>query len=119
MLLDFTRPTSGSLSVNGVPSANAASRAAVGYLAENYRIPPYLSGWQYLQRCAELLNVKRSDAQEQCQRIVESIGMQGREHTKAGTYSNLCLCSQVRQGGKRFIICGPNFPVYSISLLCL
>ncbi|KQC07669.1 MAG: hypothetical protein APR62_06155 [Smithella sp. SDB] len=87
MLLDFTQPTSGSLSVNGVSSTNVASRAAVGYLAENYHIPPYLSGWQYLQRCAELLNIKRSDAQEQCHRIVESIGMQGREHTKANTYS--------------------------------
>ncbi|MCX5848649.1 MAG: ABC transporter ATP-binding protein [Deltaproteobacteria bacterium] len=87
MLLDFTRTTSGNLSVNGLPSTNAASRAAVGYLAENYHIPPYLSGWQYLQRCAALLDMSRSDALEQCRRIVESIGMQGREHTKAGTYS--------------------------------
>ncbi|KUG24605.1 abc transporter, atp-binding protein [hydrocarbon metagenome] len=87
MLLDFIKPTSGSLSVNGVSSTNAASRVAIGYLAENYHIPPYLSGWHYLQRCAELLSIKRSDAQEQCRRIVERIGMQGREHTKAGTYS--------------------------------
>jgi len=87
MLLDFTQRTSGSLSINGIPCTNAASRAAVGYLAENYHIPPYLSGWRYLLRCAELLNIKRSDAQEQCRRIVGIIGMQGREHTKAGTYS--------------------------------
>jgi ABC-2 type transport system ATP-binding protein len=87
MLLDFTQPTSGSLSINGLPSTNAAIRASVGYLAENYHIPPYLSGWQYLQRCAELLNINRSEALEQCRRIVESIGMQGSEHTKAGTYS--------------------------------
>jgi ABC-2 type transport system ATP-binding protein len=87
MLLDFTRPTSGSLSINSISSTNAVSRAAVGYLAENFHIPPYLSGWQYLQRCAELLNINRSDAREQCRRIVESIGMQGREHTKSGTYS--------------------------------
>ncbi len=87
MLLDFTQPTSGSLSINGLSSTNAASRVSVGYLAENYHIPPYLSGWQYLQRCAELLNINRSEALEQCRRIVESIGMQGSEHTKAGTYS--------------------------------
>jgi ABC-2 type transport system ATP-binding protein len=71
MLLDFTQPTSGSLSVNGLPSKHAASRMAVGYLAENYHIPPYLSGWQYLQRCAELLDMSRSDATNQCGRIVE------------------------------------------------
>ena len=87
MLLDFTQPTGGSLSVNGLPSTHAASRTAVGYLAENCHIPPYLSGWQYLQRCAELLDISRSDAMDQCRRIVELIGMQGREYTRAKTYS--------------------------------
>ncbi len=87
MLLDFTRPTAGSLSIGGTPSTDAACRASIGYLAENHRIPPYLSGWQYLLRCAELLDVSRSTAVEQCRRIVDLIGMQGREHAKAGTYS--------------------------------
>ena len=87
MLLDFAGPTSGSLSINGLISTRAACRAAVGYLAENPRIPPYLSGWQYLRRCAELLDMSAPDAEDQCRRIVELIGMQGREHTKAKTYS--------------------------------
>jgi ABC-2 type transport system ATP-binding protein len=69
MLLDFTQPTSGSLSVNGLPSTHTASRTAVGYLAEN------------------LLDINRSDAMDQCRRIVELIGMQGREYTKVNTYS--------------------------------
>jgi len=87
MLLDFSRPTSGRLSLNGLPSTQAACRTSVGYLAENLHIPPYLSGWQYLERCAELLDISRSDALEQCKRIVELIGMQGREYTKVNTYS--------------------------------
>jgi ABC-2 type transport system ATP-binding protein len=87
MLLDFTKPTSGNLSINGLPSTHAASRTAVGYLAENYHIPPHISGWQYLRRCAELLDISRSDAIDQCRRIIELIGMQGREHTKVKTYS--------------------------------
>jgi ABC-2 type transport system ATP-binding protein len=87
MLLDFTRPTSGSVSVRGIPSADVASRAAIGYLAENHHIPACLSGWQYLLRCAELLAMKRSEARDHCRRIVELIGMQGREYSKAGTYS--------------------------------
>jgi len=87
MLLDFARPTSGSLSINCHSSALAACRTAVGCLGENHHIPPYLSGWQYLQRCAQLLDMGRSDAIDQCRRIVELIGMQGREHTKVNTYS--------------------------------
>jgi len=87
MLLDFTRPTSGSLSLSGLSSTHSVCRTAIGYLAENQHIPPYLSGWQYLLRCAELLEISRSDAMDQSKRIVELIGMQGREYTKVGTYS--------------------------------
>ncbi len=87
MLLDFTRPTMGSLALNGIPTADATCRKAVGYLAENHHIPANLSGWQYLLRCAELLNMSRSAAPDYCRRIVESIGMQGKEDAKAGTYS--------------------------------
>ena len=85
MLLDFTRPTSGSLSLNGIPSTHAECRESIGYLAENHHIPACLSGWQYLLRCAELLDISRSDAMVQCRRIVELIGMQGRENAKVGT----------------------------------
>ncbi len=87
MLLDFTRPSSGSLSVSGIPSTRAECRHSIGYLAENHRIPPSLTGWHYLLRCAELLDMKRSDAADHCRRIVELIGMQGREHTTVATYS--------------------------------
>jgi ABC-2 type transport system ATP-binding protein len=87
MLLDFTRPTSGTLSVNGISSRDPACRTSVGYLAETPRIPPDLTGWQYLQRCAELSGMVRSEAIEQSGKIVEQIGMTGREHTKVRTYS--------------------------------
>jgi ABC-2 type transport system ATP-binding protein len=87
MLLDFARPTSGSLSINGLSTTLPVCRTAVGYLAETPHVPPRLTGWQYLHRCAELLDIDRSDATDQCSRIVELIGMQGREHTMAKTYS--------------------------------
>ena len=87
MLLDFTRPTSGRLSLSGFPSTQAECRQSIGYLAENHPSPSCLSGWQYLLRCAELLDVDRFDVTDQCRRIVELIGMQGRENTKVGTYS--------------------------------
>jgi len=87
MLLDFTRPTSGTLSIGGLPSTQAEARSGVGYLAENFRIPPFLSGWHYLERSADLLNLGRTDTTDQCRRMVELIGMQGREHSLAGTYS--------------------------------
>ena len=87
MLLDFTRPSSGTLSVNGISSKDPACRTAVGYLSENPRIPPGLTGWQYLQRCAGLLGMSRSEAASHIGDVVELIGMKGREHTKVRTYS--------------------------------
>ncbi len=87
MLLDFTRPTAGTLSVSGISCKEPACRDNVGYLAENPRIPPNLTGWQYLQRCAQLLGMQQSESIDQIGRIVELIGMKGREHTKASTYS--------------------------------
>jgi len=87
MLLDFTRPTSGSLLLSDIPSTHAECRTSIGYLAENHHIPSCLSGWQYLLRCAELLDISQSDAIDQCRRTVELIGMQGREYAKVDTYS--------------------------------
>jgi len=87
MLLDFTRSTSGSLSINGLSSILSTCRSGIGFLAENHHIPHYLSGWEYLRRCSELLSMDRLEGMDQCRRIIELIGMQGREHEKAGTYS--------------------------------
>lgn len=87
MLLDFIRPTSGSLLLNGVSTGKPASRSLVGYLPEHHRMPPHISGWQYLQRCAEFSGMKGVEAWKQCERIVGSIGMTGREHSKSKTYS--------------------------------
>ena len=101
MLLDFTRPTSGTLSIGGLASSLASARSGVGYLAENIRIPPFLSGWQYLKRCAELLDLDKSEADDQCRRMVGIIGMQGREHTRTGTYSKGML-QRLALGGALF-----------------
>lgn len=87
MLLDFTRPTAGSLAIRGIATTDASCRTAIGYLAENHRIPGSLSGLDYLLRCAELMDIRRADAVTHCRRIIELIGMQGREHAKAATYS--------------------------------
>jgi ABC-2 type transport system ATP-binding protein len=87
MLLDFTHATSGTLSIDGISSKDPSCRTSVGYLSENPRIPPNLTGWQYLQRCAELMGMSRFEATSHIGNVIERIGMKGREHTKAHTYS--------------------------------
>ncbi len=87
MLLDFTRPDSGRLSIDGTPSTDAGCRTSVGYLSENHRMPPHLTGWEYLRRCAELLGLPKSEAVDQCRHTLEIIGMAGKENARARDYS--------------------------------
>ncbi len=48
LLLDLIRPDSGSITINGHPANNEASRARVGYLPENPYIYDFLTASEYL-----------------------------------------------------------------------
>ena len=87
MLLHFSGMSAGAITIDGRPVADPHSRRAIGYLAEQPRIPPQLTGWEYLKRCAQLSGADSSEMADDCARIVQTIGMQGREHQKARTYS--------------------------------
>lgn len=48
ILLDLTRPTSGSAQISGTPVSDPESRRRVGYLPEGHKIPGYLTARQVL-----------------------------------------------------------------------
>jgi ABC-2 type transport system ATP-binding protein len=54
LLLDLIRPDSGSISINGLPSTDVASRARVGYLPESPYIYDFLTGREYLAYAGNL-----------------------------------------------------------------
>lgn len=87
MLLDFTAPTSGRVSIGGISSRDTAARAGVGYLAENHKIPPHLSGYSYLARCADYIGLSGAEAKAQIGKIIETVGMSGKERDLSRTYS--------------------------------
>jgi ABC-2 type transport system ATP-binding protein len=87
MLLDFVKPTRGSVSIGGVDGAVPGARQGVGYLAENLRIPPHLSGAEFLRRHASLCGLEGKVATDEADRVVELVGMRGKERDRAGTYS--------------------------------
>jgi len=87
LLLGFSRCTAGKITINGLPAGRSASRRKLGYLAEIHRIPPYLSGRQYLLRNAALCGLTGSRARTAVGDMLQRIGMQGREKQKAFHYS--------------------------------
>jgi len=87
MLLDFIKPSSGSITINGCPASEPKSRKYIGYIAENHMIPPYLSGLEYLSRHASLIGLSGNDAEKEVDRVLEIVAMKGPERKKSATYS--------------------------------
>ncbi len=87
LLLHFVAPSAGTVTLDGRSVSNPQSRRRVGYVSEQPRIPPQLTGWEYLMRCAQLAGIEPGARGAACTRIIATIGMAGREHSKARTYS--------------------------------
>ncbi|MEA3486080.1 MAG: ATP-binding cassette domain-containing protein, partial [Thermodesulfobacteriota bacterium] len=87
MLLDFIKPSSGGITINGLQVSDPASRRHIGYVAEQHMIPPYLSGLEYLSRHASLIGLSREDAGNEVDKILDMVSMKGRERKKSAEYS--------------------------------
>jgi len=87
MLLGFSRCTAGNIVIEGLPAGTSASRRKIGYLAELHRIPPYLSGLEYLLRHAAFCGLTGSLAKKSVGDILERVGMNGHEKKKGSQYS--------------------------------
>ncbi|MGD9200770.1 MAG: ABC transporter ATP-binding protein [Chitinispirillia bacterium] len=87
LMLGFSKPTSGSITINGIPASITQVRKNVGYLAENHRIPSYMTGWEYLKRSGELLGLSGSQLKKEIADLLEKTGMTQNKNKKAGSYS--------------------------------
>ena len=87
MLLDFIKPSSGAITINGRSTSEPESRQHIGYIAEQHMIPPFLSGFEYLLRHASLIGLSGQDAVKEVDRVLEIVAMQGPQRKKSATYS--------------------------------
>jgi len=87
MLLAFIKPSSGRITLNGLPASDPASRKQIGYVAEQHMMPPYLSGLEYLSRHVALMGLTGGDAKKEIHRVLEMVSMNGREREKSTAYS--------------------------------
>ncbi len=87
LLLGFSHCTAGTIEFEAVPAGRSASRRKLGYLAEICRIPPYLSGSQYLMRHAAFCGLSGDRAKAVVGNILKQVGMDGQEKKKASHYS--------------------------------
>jgi ABC-2 type transport system ATP-binding protein len=87
MLLDFIKPSSGNITINGLAATNPKSRKHTGYIAEQHMIPPYLSGFEYLSRHASLIGLSGEKAKKEIDRVLEIVSMKGLKRKKSASYS--------------------------------
>jgi ABC-2 type transport system ATP-binding protein len=87
MLMGFSKPTMGSLQIDGISTQHHHARNQVGYLAENHCIPPFLSGWEYLLRQASLMGLTGKEASAEIEALLERVDMFKEKKQKASTYS--------------------------------
>ena len=87
MLLGFCKPTTGTIRINNIPAGSPAARAGMGYLAEQQRIPPQLSGFEYLKRSAAMLGLAGPLVRREIDRVLELCQMRTEAAGRAGGYS--------------------------------
>jgi ABC-2 type transport system ATP-binding protein len=87
MLMGFIAPTSGNILIDGKPVSDPESRRSVGYLAEVLKIPPYLSGLEFLLRHAWFMGLSGAAAQREVDRVLEIVSMKGSEKKPSRAYS--------------------------------
>ena len=56
-------------------------------MSENHRIPPFLSGWEYLNRQAALIGLTGKDASSEIDARLDQVDMTGDKKQKSTTYS--------------------------------
>jgi ABC-2 type transport system ATP-binding protein len=87
MVLGFCEPTSGTVLINNIPANSPAARAGMGYLAEQQRIPPQLSGFEYLKRSAAMLGLSGPLVSREIDRVLELCNMRAAAAGRAAGYS--------------------------------
>lgn len=87
ILLGIVSSTSGTARVLGRPAGSMAARRGVGYLPENHRLPRHLTAATALEYYGSLSGMSAAQVRTERPRLLELVGLTGREHERVSGYS--------------------------------
>ncbi|MBQ9345461.1 MAG: ABC transporter ATP-binding protein [Kiritimatiellae bacterium] len=87
MILGLLFPTSGELSVLGLPPTSPAARRRIGYLPEETRLYPTLTPLEILSFHARLLSLPRPLAKSRADELLASLDLQAAARRPVGAFS--------------------------------
>lgn len=76
ILMGLIRPTSGDVSLCGIPSENPAARRRVGYLPENPAFYDFLNAREFLKFVGSCHKMSQDNIREQSDRVLELLGLE-------------------------------------------
>jgi ABC-2 type transport system ATP-binding protein len=87
ILLGITYPTNGSASILGEPIGNFKLKSKIGYLPENHKYPPYLSGGDVLRFFGRLSGMEGANLESRIDEMLELVNLTQWKKTKVKAYS--------------------------------
>ena len=87
LLLGIAFPTSGKASVLGRPSGHVHTRRRIGYLPENHRYPPHLTGEQVLHHFGRLSGLGRPERTRRVEALLKRVRMDEWRAVRVHKYS--------------------------------
>ena len=87
VLLSIVFPTGGDATLFGVPLNDSAVKSRIGYLPENHKYPPYLSGEQVLDYFGKLSGMEETKRRAMIDDLLRRLGMEKWRNLKIKKYS--------------------------------
>lgn len=87
MILGLLKPTSGSLTVFGLPAHDVNSKARIGYLPEESSLYSFLTARETLLFYGSLFNIPQAVVKERVQQLLEMAGLRHAAHRRIGEFS--------------------------------
>lgn len=89
VLVGLLKPDGGMVRVLGheVHGDNPDARLKVGYMPELPKFPKHLKGWELLDVYGQMYGMTRQQRKEQIPKLLEMVGLKGREKDFVGKYS--------------------------------
>lgn len=86
-IMGLHSPTDGEIHVLGGSPHDPRVRQKIGYIPEIPQLPPTLTPWEILSLHAALLNLPKTEAQQQTEALLSRVGLLENRHTSVGRFS--------------------------------
>lgn len=87
LIMDYIRPTTGSVEILGVDWQHSQSRSNVGFLPELFAFDMFLSGWEALVYYGKLSGVPETELHARTEKWLGRLGLWDARHRRLSTYS--------------------------------